>query len=213
MGIDTGQLQSVFEMFVQLDTSRAQSAGGLGLGLALVKSLVELHHGSVEARSAGPGRGAEFVVRLPLKEPARQRDQPSLVVVGQERAANRILVVDDNEDAARTLGELLRRLGHEVHLFFDAEKALADAAGDPPDVAFVDLNMPGIDGFEMARRMRRTTWGAHICLVAVTGMGRENDVSQALDAGFDAHLTKPADPDKLLAFAQNGPPPARAAHL
>ena len=213
MGIDTGQLQSVFEMFVQLDTSRAQSAGGLGLGLALVKSLVELHHGSVEARSAGPGRGAEFVVRLPLKEPARQRDQPSLVVVGQERAANRILVVDDNEDAARTLGELLQRHGHEVHLFFDAEKALADAAGDPPDVAFVDLNMPGIDGFEMARRMRRTTWGAHICLVAVTGMGRENDVSQALDAGFDAHLTKPADPDKLLAFAQNGPPPARAAHL
>jgi len=200
-GIDPSQLESVFEMFVQLETSKSYAAGGLGLGLALVRSLVELHHGSVEARSDGPGKGCEFLVRLPRVEsnedltPARRASQRA------EVARNRILVVDDNEDAASSLGELLHAHGHEVQVFFDARAALVAAAVDPPQVAFIDLNMPEMDGFELARRIRGHEWGGRVKLVAVTGMGREADLAQSATAGFDSHLTKPADPEIVLALA------------
>ena len=200
VGIDATQLQSVFEIFVQLEANKAQSAGGLGLGLALVRSLVELHHGSVRAQSAGPGRGAEFIVTLPLVARAENRLAPSTGLRARN-GSSRIIVVDDNEDAAQTLGELLRGCGHEVRVFIDAIEGLEAARADPPEVAFVDLSMPGMDGLEFARRVRREAWVSRVRLVAVTGMGRESDVAQALDAGFDAHLTKPADPDKLLALA------------
>jgi signal transduction histidine kinase/CheY-like chemotaxis protein len=201
VGIDAAQLQSVFEIFVQLEANKAQSAGGLGLGLALVKSLVELHHGSVRAQSAGPGRGAEFIVSLPLVARAENRVLPASAGPRRGNGGNRILVVDDNEDAAQTLGALLRGSGHDVRVFIDSIQALEAARAHPPDVAFVDLSMPRLDGLEFARRVRRESWGSRVRLVAVTGMGRESDVRQALDAGFDAHLTKPADPDKLLALA------------
>ncbi len=201
VGIEPEHLPRVFEMFVQI--GREQGAGGLGLGLALVKSLVDLHDGEVEARSDGPGTGTEFIVRLPLAaesaEPAAAR---GAVIVAQK--GQRVLVVDDNEDAARTLGELLAAQGHQVTVRMNGADGFAAAEADPPDVAFLDLNMPGIDGFELARRLRDTPWGRAIHLVAVTGMGRASDIERTREVGFDAHLTKPADPERILEFAVAG---------
>jgi signal transduction histidine kinase/ActR/RegA family two-component response regulator len=198
VGIDREQLPRVFEMFVQLESP--QEHGGLGLGLALVKSLVELHHGRVEARSDGVGKGSEFIVRLPLSqgagEPAVARPSTGSAVGGR-----RVLVVDDNEDGAESMGALLSASGHDVSVFYDAEKALTAATLSAPEIAFVDLNMPGMDGFELARRLRELPSGQQMRLVAVTGMGREADVMRTRAAGFDAHLTKPADPERLLEFA------------
>lgn len=200
-GIEPSQLGIVFDIFVQLDNSKAYGAGGLGLGLALVRSLAELHHGSVEARSDGPGKGSEFIVRLPLVERAEEAPPARALTPHVGGSSNRIMIVDDNEDAARSLGELLRAQGHEVAVFFDANEALAAASAQPPEVAFLDLNMPETDGFELARRMRKTEWGKRTRLIAVTGMGREADVSQSIATGFDVHLTKPADPETVLSMA------------
>lgn len=199
MGIDADQLPRVFEMFVQLETQR-DHAGGLGLGLALVKSLVELHHGRVEARSDGAGRGAEFIVHLPLAaaNPEAVTLRPA---AGVSRGGRRVLVVDDNEDGAQTLGALLSASGHDVQVFFDAQTALAAATANPPEIAFLDLNMPVMDGFELARRLRELPSGQSLRVIAVTGMGREADVMRSRAAGFDAHLTKPADPEKILELA------------
>ncbi len=199
VGIDPDQMPRIFEMFVQIGADR-DHAGGLGLGLALVKSLVELHHGRVEAHSAGAGKGAEFIVRLPLSqaasEPVTSRAGGVIGVGGR-----RVLVVDDNEDGAQTMGALLSANGHDVSVFYDAATALEAATASPPEIAFLDLNMPGMDGFELARQMRDLPSGQQIRLIAVTGMGREADVMRTRAAGFDAHLTKPADPEKLLELA------------
>jgi signal transduction histidine kinase/CheY-like chemotaxis protein len=199
VGIDADQLPRVFEMFVQLEAQR-DHAGGLGLGLALVKSLVELHQGRVEAHSAGPGKGAEFIVRLPLAA-ASTETASARPMVGATRGGRRVLVVDDNEDGAQTLGALLTANGHDVHVFYDAQTALAAATANPPEIAFVDLNMPVMDGFELARKLRELPSGQTIRLIAVTGMGREADVARSRTAGFDAHLTKPADPEKIEELA------------
>jgi signal transduction histidine kinase/CheY-like chemotaxis protein len=201
VGIDRDQLPRVFEMFVQLESQR-ESKGGLGLGLALVKSLVELHQGKVEARSDGIGKGAEFVVRLPLA-PALTEPASARPVVGAPRGGHRVLVVDDNEDGAQTLGELLAANGHHVSVFYDAQEALVAATENPPEIAFLDLNMPMMDGFELARRLRALPAGQQIRLIAVTGMGRDADVMRSRAAGFDAHLTKPADPEKIIELAAN----------
>jgi signal transduction histidine kinase/CheY-like chemotaxis protein len=214
-GIDREQLPRVFEMFVQLDRS-GENPGGLGLGLALVRSLAELHGGRIQARSDGRGKGAEFIVRLPLADQPAEAP-PRQVVTESVRSARRILVVDDNEDAARTLSVLLEAHGHEVRHCFSAQAAL-EIVGDPlPDVAFLDLNMPGMDGYELARQLRARPGGSLMRIVAVTGMGRDTDVARSREAGFDAHLTKPADPDAVLRLAANAPgdrtvvpfPPAR----
>jgi CheY-like chemotaxis protein/nitrogen-specific signal transduction histidine kinase len=199
VGIDADQLPRVFEMFVQLEAQR-DHAGGLGLGLALVKSLVELHQGRVEAHSAGPGKGAEFIVRLPLAV-ASTETASVRPTVGPSRGGSRVLVVDDNEDGAETLGALLSASGHDVHVFYDARSALEAATANPPEIAFIDLNMPVMDGFELARMLRELPSGQTIRLIAVTGMGREADVARSRTAGFDAHLTKPADPEKIEELA------------
>ena len=199
VGMEADQLPRVFEMFVQLE-SKHDHAGGLGLGLALVKSLVELHHGRVEARSDGVGKGSEFIVRLPLSQAAAE-PVPARIGSGVNGGGRRVMVVDDNEDGAQTMGALLSANGHDVRVFYAAVEALAAAAQNPPDIAFLDLNMPGMDGFELARRLRDLPSGQQIRLVAVTGMGREADVMRTRAAGFDAHLTKPADPERLLEFA------------
>jgi signal transduction histidine kinase/CheY-like chemotaxis protein len=203
MGIEPEQMPRVFEMFVQLGQG-AESSGGLGLGLALVKSLVELHGGRVEGRSDGRDRGAEFIVHLPLAVAQDEAPQP-LAPVHAPAAGKRILVVDDNQDAARTLGALLVAHGHEVNVFFDANDALDAAIAAPPDVAFLDINMPMMDGLELAQRLRRLPGGALTRVIAVTGMGRQSDVASSRDAGFDAHLTKPADPETILRLAQGLP--------
>jgi signal transduction histidine kinase/CheY-like chemotaxis protein len=199
VGIEREQLPRIFEMFVQLDAQR-DHAGGLGLGLALVKSLVELHQGRVEARSDGVGKGAEFIVRLPLSQAAGEPATLRAASVGAV-GGRRVMVVDDNADGAQTMGALLSANGHDVSVFYNAAEALDAATANPPEIAFLDLNMPGMDGFELARRMRDLPSGQQIRLIAVTGMGREADVMRTRAAGFDAHLTKPADPEKLLELA------------
>lgn len=198
-GIEPEQLPRVFEMFVQLDRG-GDSPGGLGLGLALVRSLAELHGGRVQARSDGRGQGSEFIVRLPLAE--RPIEAPTARVAATEaRRPRRILVVDDNEDAARTLGVLIRASGHDVRFCFSAREALEAIEDGLPEVAFLDLNMPEMDGYELARRLRERAAGRPMRIIAVTGMGRESDVTRTREAGFDAHLTKPADPDIVLRMA------------
>ena len=200
IGIAPEHLRAVFDMFVQLDASKSEATGGLGLGLNLVRTLVALHGGTVEARSDGIGKGSEFIVRLPL---AQAPTVESPVKPAQRAAATqrRVLVVDDNPDAVDSLSDLLRIEGHEVRPAYGGEQALECAREFRPDVAFIDLNMPGLDGFEVARRIRAESWGKPMMLVALTGMGQQSEVEQTRQAGYDYHLTKPALPDQVLRLA------------
>jgi signal transduction histidine kinase/CheY-like chemotaxis protein len=200
IGIAPERLHEVFDMFVQLDGTRP-TAGGLGLGLTLARSIVERHGGEIEARSGGPGAGAEFIVRLPLAmEPApAEPEAPAPAAPPPER--RRVLVVDDNVDAAQTLAAYLRLLGHRAESALDGEAALRIAEVLRPDVAFIDLNMPRMDGAEVARRLRATPWGRGARLVALTGMGQQSDIVRTRDAGFDQHITKPADLEQVSRIA------------
>jgi len=206
-GLDPGDLERVFERFVQVGTTRH---GGLGIGLALVKALAELHGGSVEARSDGIGRGAEFRVRLP-----RATDAPRLAPAAETPAiaALRILVVDDNRDAADMLGRLLATRGHNVLVAYDGEEALRECLAFKPQAAFLDIGMPGMDGYQLAGELRRQPNAYDLFLVAVTGWGQEEDRQRAMTAGFNGHLTKPADPEQIVALltARFSPVPAAPA--
>jgi CheY-like chemotaxis protein/anti-sigma regulatory factor (Ser/Thr protein kinase) len=209
LGIPADLLPRVFELFTQGDPSLARSEGGLGIGLTLVKSLVEMHGGSVEARSDGPGRGSEFVVRLPAlaEPPAPAAADGKCEVAG--RPGRRVLVVDDNRDAAESLAMLLGVGGHDVRTAHDGPTALAVAAASRPEVVFLDIGLPRMDGYEVARRLRQQVGLRQALIVAVTGYGREEDRRRAEEAGFDAHLVKPADPEelqKLLAVAPQRAP-------
>jgi signal transduction histidine kinase/CheY-like chemotaxis protein len=196
IGIAPDDLDSIFEMFVQLDASKTQAGAGLGLGLALARSLITLHGGEISARSAGPGKGSEFRIRLPAVAPPQHRSE-EVKVVPRAHAARRVLVVDDNVDAATSLGTLLECRGHTVHTCFDGSTAFETATQSPPEVAFIDLNMPHPDGAELARMIRKQVWGNSVKLIALTGMGQPADLERTRAAGFDEHLTKPADPDAL----------------
>ena len=199
VGIAPDRLEEVFEMFVQLDSSKPQ-AGGLGLGLTLARSIVRRHGGEIVARSDGPGKGAEFIVRLPLAQaPAAEKAESRAEETPAAR--RRVLVVDDNVDAAQTLAAYLRLLGHRVESAVDGEAALRIAEVLRPEVAFIDLNMPRMDGVEVARRLRVTSWGRSARLVALTGMGQQSDIARTRDAGFDEHLTKPADLERVSHLA------------
>jgi CheY-like chemotaxis protein len=197
IGIAPADLGRIFELFVQLDSSKAQAAAGLGLGLALARSLVELHGGEITARSAGCGKGTEFRIRLPLAA-APQRRPEETNIPRPAHAARRVLVVDDNVDAATSLGTLLERRGHSVRTCFDGSTAFDTATRSPPEVAFIDLNMPHPDGAELARMIRMEPWGNSVKLIALTGMGQPADLERTRTAGFDEHLTKPADPEALF---------------
>jgi signal transduction histidine kinase len=199
IGIPPERLDEVFDMFVQLDASHV-AAGGLGLGLTLARSIVERHGGRIEARSAGTGRGSEFTVRLPLAAPAAPGAKPAPVAQGPA-ARRRVLVVDDNVDAAQTLAAYLRLDGHRVESALDGEAALRVAELLHPDVAFIDLNMPRMDGAEVARRLRLTPWGRNARLIALTGMGQQSDIARTREAGFDEHITKPADLQRVSRLA------------
>jgi signal transduction histidine kinase/DNA-binding response OmpR family regulator len=207
-GIPRPMILRVFEPFTQIDQTLARSQGGLGIGLTLVKRLVELHGGSVEGRSDGPGRGSEFTVRLPLAaEPGDEssvevpapKDLPVLGTASPARA----FLVDDNADAASSLAMLLRLHGHQVEIFHDGPAGLAAfdeavAAGRAPDVVFLDIGLPGLDGYAVARALRSRHPGVTFLLVAVTGYGQDEDRRLTREAGFNYHLVKPLDLDELI---------------
>lgn len=186
----------LFEMFSQATPALERSHGGLGLGLALVRGLVEMHGGTVEARSDGPGRGSAFTVRL-RAAPAPAIQSPRPAADATSRAGLRIVVADDNEDAAYSLGKLLRLRGNEVCIAHDGREAVERAAEFRPDLVVLDIGMPRLNGYEAARLIREQPWGRDLALVALTGWGQEDDKRQAREAGFDAHLTKPVDPEEL----------------
>jgi PAS domain S-box-containing protein len=195
IGIPADVLPNVFDLFVQGERALDRAQGGLGIGLTLVKQLVELHGGSVEARSEGPGRGSEFVVRLPQAEPVPAAPERAAEPQPRPRAADgrRVLVVDDNPDAAETIADMLRALGHEVAVAHDGPSALDAARRFQPEAALLDLGLPVMDGYELAQHMRRDGSLHGILLIAVTGYGQENDRARAAAAGFDRHLVKPVN--------------------
>ena len=196
VGLQPEDIERVFEMFVQVG---GPGSGGLGIGLALVRGIVELHGGRVQARSDGPGRGCEFRVSLPLAPAPAAAHATHGERPARSTAARRVLIVDDNVDSATTIGALLELRGHQVRITHDAESALAAAAAFRPDAALLDIGLPGADGYELARRLRRDERTRAVRLVALTGWGQDADRAQAEAAGFDAHLTKPAEPDAIVA--------------
>jgi PAS domain S-box-containing protein len=213
IGIAPDMLSRIFELFVQAEHATTRSQGGLGIGLTLVKSLVERHHGTVEAHSPGLGQGSEFVVRLPLT--TLKHEEPSESENGEppQRAASpsgqRLLVVDDNKDAADSLAMLLRLRGHEVRVAYDGSAALQLVKGYRPDLVFLDIGMPDVDGWEVARRLRRQPGLENVRLAALTGYGQEEDRRLSREAGIDHHLVKPVDPEALAALLAGPEPPAR----
>jgi signal transduction histidine kinase len=195
IGLESGDLERVFDMFTQVG---GPGSGGLGIGLALVRQIVRLHGGRVEAQSGGPGAGSEFRVFLP-RASAPVEGSESGAQAPPASAPRRVLVVDDNVDSALAMGALLELEGHGVRVVHDAETALTAVHEFGPDVALLDIGLPGLDGYELARRLRQDERTRHVRLVALTGWGQESDRVRAEAAGFDAHLTKPAEPDAVLA--------------
>ncbi len=194
-GISAEMLPRVFDLFAQVDRTLDRAQGGLGIGLSLVRKLVELHGGTIEARSDGPGRGSTFEVRLPrgrgpAAAPAEARPAAP---GGPKHAGFRILVVDDNADGADLLAMTLDAWGHRTHVAYDGPGALDAVEAFGPQIIFLDIGLPGMDGYEVARRLRALPGRAGVALVALTGWGAESDRRRALDAGFDVHLTKPVD--------------------
>jgi PAS domain S-box-containing protein len=201
VGIPPDMLESVFGMFTQLDHTRDQAYGGLGIGLTLVRFLIDLHDGTVAAESDGIGRGSRFIVRLPLAARSAHAGSDKETMSNAEGTiSKRVLIADDNADAAESLQMLLQMAGHDVHVALDGVRALAVVESLRPHVAFLDLAMPGLNGFDVARRVREFPWGRDVVLVALTGWGQEEDRRRTADAGFDHHLTKPVAPDDIEAL-------------
>ena len=202
IGIPADFLPRIFDLFAQGDRSLDRAEGGLGLGLTLVKRLVEVHGGSVEAKSEGPGRGSEVVVRLPfLAEHPGTNEMPQVQEPGVTRTCpRRVLIVDDNRDASETLEMLLQLWGYEVRSVHGGIEALEVAPEYRPEVVLLDIGLPGMSGYDVAQRLREVPGFGEVVLVAVTGYGQDNDRSRSREAGFDHHLVKPVDPEKLQAL-------------
>jgi PAS domain S-box-containing protein len=198
IGIEPAMLPRLFEVFSQADRSLDRSRGGLGLGLAIVKGLVELHRGRIAAASDGSGRGSEFTVTLPLEPAPAVAAEPPAADGAAQTGRLRVLVIEDNRDAADSLKVLLEALGHEAAVAYTGREGVEAARRERPDVVVCDIGLPGMDGFEVARALRRCSDTAGARLIAVTGYGQDGDRERALAAGFDSHLVKPADPAKLL---------------
>ena len=198
IGIAPQMLPRIFELFVQVDHASTKAQGGLGIGLTLVKNLVEMHNGVVQARSDGLGRGSEFVVRLPISAGAfdqdRGRETGDEVCQPPSPSGYRLMVVDDNQDAADSLAMLLRLQGHEVRVAYSGMAALEMTKTYTPDVVFLDIGMPGMDGYETARRIREQPGLAKVVLAALTGWGQKEDRRRTAEAGFNHHLVKPPEP-------------------
>jgi len=209
IGMCPETLSHVFETFSQAETTIDRSKGGLGLGLALVKGLTELHDGTVEATSAGLGKGAEFTVRLPIK-----RANPAVATTNQSpqfdlQLPKRVLLIEDNRDAAFTMRMLLRHYGYDVEIAFTGPEGVSAAETWGPDVVICDIGLPGLDGFGVARALRSKEVTREIYLIAQSGYGQLEDIRKALDAGFNLHLIKPVDFNRLQEALQAAPQSAR----
>ena len=197
IGIPAEALATVFEMFSQLDSAHRRAEGGLGIGLALVKGLVELHGGQVAVHSDGSGLGSTFSVTLPLRAGACALEPLLRATEGEAAGKLRVLVADDSRDSADILANLLELFGHEVRVAYDGRAAVTTAQAFRPDVALLDIGMPELNGYQVATRIRNEAWGSNVVLVALTGWGGEHDKVDAERAGFDRHLTKPVDTEVL----------------
>jgi signal transduction histidine kinase/ActR/RegA family two-component response regulator len=223
VGLSPGMLQTIFEPFAQVESSRQRSEGGLGLGLPLVRSLVEMHGGRVEARSDGLGKGTELIVRFPLlskdrRKPSSRRAPPTGTFTLVKPAAGlHVLVIEDNEDGRESLRELLEIWGHQVSVAGSGPEGVEMAFSIRPEVALIDIGLPGMDGHEVARRIRSLLGAGEISLIAMTGYGQPEDRRRALQAGFDRYLVKPVDPavlSQLLSEASHrGEAPRQASAI
>ena len=200
VGIAAALLPNIFDLFTQADRTLDRASGGLGIGLSLVRALSEQHHGSVEASSPGIGQGSELVVRLPLSEPGVQALRPAASQAGTVPQALPVLVVDDDVDAADSLALLLRMSGYDALVAYSGATALQAAVEHQPAAVILDLSLPGMDGYELARRLRQHPQLAAVPLLALSGHGRQEDSDRSLAAGFAAHLVKPVDIERLLAL-------------
>ncbi len=200
IGLPAAVLPTIFEMFSQVDSAIDRSEGGLGIGLALVKGLVSLHGGTVEAASEGLGHGSTFTIRIPgecIRHPPAHLHTPDLPVQLTTGPRGRILVADDNRDAANSLATVLRCVGHATFTAYSGEQALQIGEQERPDAIILDIGMQDMTGYEAAQRIRQTEWGSGVLLLAITGWGQKEDVQRASSAGFNFHMTKPADPERI----------------
>jgi len=193
-------------MFTQVDTSLERSRDGLGIGLTLVRALVEMHGGAVEARSAGLGQGSEFVVRLPTVAEAPKPGPRPTSGTRARPVRRRVLIVDDNQDGAESLAILLQLGGHETHTAHDGQQAIEDAERLRPDIVLLDIGLPRLNGYEVCRRIREQPWGKELSMVAVTGWGQQEDRRRSQEAGFDTHIVKPVEPEALMDLLASLPP-------
>jgi len=198
IGIPTAMLQRVFEMFVQVDRAHERGRGGLGVGLALSKQLVEMHGGNISASSGGPGLGSTFEIRLPIAAEVEASVRAIGIKDDLPTSRLRLLVVDDNRDSVDSLSTLLRLMGNEVHMAFDGVEAVNAAHSLRPDVVLLDVGLPLRSGYDAARQIRGEPWGRNMVLIALTGWGQEQDRKRSREAGFDHHLVKPVDPKALM---------------
>jgi signal transduction histidine kinase len=209
IGIAADHLPHIFEMFSQLDHSLAKAQGGLGIGLTLVKRLVEMHGGTVEPRSNGIGSGSEFIVRLPIVGPAASSQPVEKNGPAAVKTSLRILIVDDNRDSADSLSLMLKMVGNTTRTAYDGEEAVISASEFGPDVILLDIGLPKLSGYEACRRIRQAARGAEIIIIAQTGWGQEGDRQRSRDVSFDYHLVKPVDPNILMELLAGLPKAAR----
>jgi len=198
IGISSEDLPRVFGMFAQVRSAQEHAAGGLGIGLALAKGIVDLHGGRIEAASGGAGKGSRFTVYLPGASQARVDPPAARAALNGHATHKRILLADDNRDAAESLAIILRLEGHEVELAHDGDAALRAFEAGRPDVALLDIGMPKSNGYEVARQIRAVAGGEDVLLIAITGWAQDSDKAQSRAAGFDHHLTKPIEPESLI---------------
>ena len=199
IGVPAAMQDKIFDMFAQADNPLDRGSAGLGVGLTLAKTLVEMHGGTIDVHSGGAGKGSEFRVRLPLAAGPADETAPA-VESGADSAvsiARRVLIADDNEDAAQMLSLLVEDFGSEARTAADGAQAITIAADFLPEIVFLDLGMPRMNGYDAARHIRRQDWGKEMMLVALTGWGQEKDRQRIMQAGFDRHLVKPARPEQL----------------